>query len=243
MIPILLAMAGAGAGQAKGHNTKSTLEGAGLGALLGVGGAVGGAAGAGGEAGADAGATADATAVGASAGSSALDSTALAGADLSGFGGTAGGSALDLGSLTATNPAFIGATTDAGDAAMLGGGASQGIGAADMGAMAGGVNPTAPGLMGTMGSMPSSFAATPFTPSASATPSMMQSIMSNPTISKGAGKLNDMGWSTAMQQMLTPQYRTTTPGQPIMAPPPAPVQGQSMQMPNYAQQMQMLGLQ
>lgn len=228
LIPILMAAMGGAAGQAKGHNTKSTLEGAGLGALLGTG--MGGAAGAAGAGGSAAeGASADALA--GTTGDALADTASMEGG-LSGFGGTAAGSSLDLGSLSAVNPALAGATADGADASMLGMGASQGMGSADLGAIMGGTNPAAAELA------PSSFGASP-----SPAPTAYQSFMSNPMVQKGAGKMNDMGWSAGMQALLSPQTKTSTPGQPLLGQAPAPLQGNPMSMPNYAQQMQMLGFQ
>lgn len=209
MIPLLMSMAGGAAGQAKGHNTKSTLEGAGMGALLGLGGAglAGGAAGGAADAGADA----------ATAGSDALGSAVTSGAASAGAAGMDGG-ALDLASLTSAEQGGM----DAADASVLGSGAQQGVTAADMGAMS---NVLAPGAN--------------VTPTTS--PSMWSQFASNPTVQKGFGKADDMGWNAAAQAALTPNRTMTQPGQGMNLQQPSPLQPQMMQMPSYAQQLQQLG--
>ena len=228
-----MGMAGGAAGQAKGHNTKSTMEGAGLGTLLGLTDGAGAAmlgsgAGSAGAAGVSA-ADEAAAATGSDALGSSLTMTATGA-------GMPSADSLGLNGLLASSQAGAGAgSADIADASMLGAGSSQGVSAADMGAIADG-NPTAPGVMGSEAAKLGSFGASQ--------PGM--NFVTKPWwqqyVTKGMGKANDVGWTEAIKAAMTPNTTTSVPGQPLLnGAPPSALQNNTMQMPNYTQQMQMLG--
>ena len=247
LIPILMAAMGGAAGQAEGHNTKSTLEGAGLGALLGVGGGAAGLLGAGSE-----GATAGTS--GALAGESAVAPEAM-GASSDALSASLAAPATAAGMPTADSLGLNGLIAsgasgpaagggDLADMSMLGSASTQGVDASNLGAIMGNMNPVAgstaagqvPGSMAAFSQGVPSSGSAAWSPTSAASrtpsPSAWQQFVNSPQYQKLFGKAQDAAVTGAVAQGMAPRYTTTDYGQWSLGQLP-PIAPQQLSMPGY----------